>query len=129
MNHECLFYIHPFWFLGDTMLRVNIGPMQPCVTKNQLLYLKMIKFTKDLLGTFGFAKKNEHEKRHQDFSHLKTKNRWPNFLIDFSRGRHQESCHLETERGVLLIFFTSTEIKPRTIVFRLITLHRNAPNG
>ena len=28
-----LHIIHPFWFLGDTMLRVNIGPMQTSVTK------------------------------------------------------------------------------------------------
>ena len=27
------FLLHTFWLLGDTMLRVQIGPMQTCVTK------------------------------------------------------------------------------------------------
>ena len=26
--------LHPFWFLSDTMLRVNIGSIPKCVTKN-----------------------------------------------------------------------------------------------
>ena len=69
----------------------------------------MINLRNGLLKKFWFVQKNKHAKRHEDFSHLKTKNRWLNFLIDFSRsnytdqwvrGRHQESCHLETEKGV-----------------------------
>ena len=69
----------------------------------------MINLREGLLKKFWFEKKNKREKRHQDFNHLKTKNRWPNFSIDFSGSkytdqwvlaRHQESFHLETERGV-----------------------------
>ena len=26
-------YYQPFWFLGDTMLRINIDPIETCVTK------------------------------------------------------------------------------------------------
>ena len=91
------------------MLRVNIGQMQTCVTENPKIAQASWKIWNDIpqkRPLFWFEKKNNREKRHQDFSHQKTKNR-PNILIDFSsskymdqwvRGCHEESCHLETER-------------------------------
>ena len=40
------FHIHPFWFLGDTMLRANIGPMKTCVTKKTNFTFKNDKLEK-----------------------------------------------------------------------------------